>query len=403
MRPATVYLILEFGASFAFSLVFTVSMLYQVTVVQLTPLQLVLVGTSLEATIFLFEIPTGLVADTKSRRLSVIIGYGIIGLGFVLEGSLPYFGSVVAAQVLWGLGYTFTSGATEAWVADEIGAEGAGQAYLRGSQAARTGALIAIPFSVWLGISGIQTPIVLGGMLMVLLSAFLGLAMTESGFRPRPPEERSTWAQMQETVRDARRLLRRQPVLGILLAIGLFYGLYSEGFDRLWTPHLLDTLPHDTAEPVIWFGVIRAVALVLGIGATEVARRSVDTRSSQAMARVLKANAGLIVLGLVGFGLSRSFWVALALYWVIDVLRSVTSPLQTAWLNLCIDDPQVRATLFSVSGQVDAIGQIAGGPGVGAIGNLSIRAALVTSGLILSPVLPLYALAMHGGVAERSN
>ena len=55
----------------------------------------------------------------------------------------------------------------------------------------------------------------------------------------------------------------------------------------------------------------------------------------------------------------------------------------------------MRATIFSVSGQADAIGQIAGGPAVGAIGNLSIRAALVTSAFLLSPVLPLYALAMR--------
>jgi DHA3 family tetracycline resistance protein-like MFS transporter len=79
----------------------------------------------------------------------------------------------------------------------------------------------------------------------------------------------------------------------------------------------------------------------------------------------------------------------------MGTLRSVAMPLQTAWLNLRIDDPQVRATIFSVSGQVDAIGQIAGGPAIGAVGNLSIRAALVTSALILSPVLPLYAAAIR--------
>ena len=61
------------------------------------------------------------------------------------------------------------------------------------------------------------------------------------------------------------------------------------------------------------------------------------------------------------------------------------------------DLPQVRVTIFSVNGQVDAIGQIAGGPVVGVIGNASIRAALVASALILSPVLPLYAIAIRRG------
>ena len=74
MKPFTVYLLLEFAASFLLSLIFTASQLYYVSTVELSPLQLVLVGTILEATVFLFEIPTGVLADVKSRRLSVIIG-----------------------------------------------------------------------------------------------------------------------------------------------------------------------------------------------------------------------------------------------------------------------------------------------------------------------------------------
>jgi DHA3 family tetracycline resistance protein-like MFS transporter len=398
MNPFTVYLILEFCASLLFSAIFTVNMLYQVTVVELSPLQLVLVGTTLEATVFLFEIPTGVLADVKSRRLSIIIGYAVMGAGFVVEGSFPFFATVLLAQVMWGFGYTFTSGATQAWVADELGEERAGEAYLRGAQAARVGALLAIPLSVALGSVNIAIPIVVAGALLILLAAYLALIMTEEGFTPTPPEERTTWGMMLKTVRDARQMTQRQPVLLVLLAIGLFYGLYSEGFDRLWTPHLLENYQApwvDALDPVVWFGAIRAVALVLSLAATEAVRQRVDTRRARPMARVLMVNAALIVVALAGFGLTRSFWIALALYWVIGVLRSVAGPLQTAWFNLRIDDAQVRATIFSVGGQVDAIGQIAGGPAVGAIGNASIRAALVTSALLLSPVLPLYAAAIR--------
>lgn len=71
---------------------------------------------------------------------------------------------------------------------------------------------------------------------------------------------------------------------------------------------------------------------------------------------------------------------------------------QSEAIRQYIDDPQVRATMFSVSSQVDAIGQIGGGPVVGAIGNVvSVRAALVASALMLSPVLPLYSLAIRRG------
>lgn len=201
---------------------------------------------------------------------------------------------------------------------------------------------------------------------------------------------------MFRTTREARQLVRRQPILLLLLGIALFYGLYSEGFDRLWTAHLMQDfgLPwFDKVDPVLWFGMIRAVLLVASLTAAEIARRRVDTNQAIPIARALMLNAGLIAICLAGFGLTKSFGIAVVLYWVIGALRSIAAPLHTAWFNLGIDDSQVRATMFSAAGQVDALGQIAGGPVVGAIGNVSIRAALVTSALLLLPVLPLYGLA----------
>ena len=91
-----VYLILSGVSSLLFSLIFTLNLVYQAQVVGLTPLQLVLVGTTLETSAFLFEIPTGIVADLYSRRLSVIIGFFLIGVGFTIEGSLPFFAAVLA-------------------------------------------------------------------------------------------------------------------------------------------------------------------------------------------------------------------------------------------------------------------------------------------------------------------
>jgi DHA3 family tetracycline resistance protein-like MFS transporter len=76
-------------------------------------------------------------------------------------------------------------------------------------------------------------------------------------------------------------------------------------------------------------------------------------------------------------------------------MRSIRWPLASTWFNQRIDDPQVRATMFSVRGQVHAVGQITSGPIVGMIGNASIRVALVASAAILSPVLPLYWLTIR--------
>ena len=90
------------------------------------------------------------------------------------------------------------------------------------------------------------------------------------------------------------------------------------------------------------------------------------------------------------FSLGSRFGVVVIALLVVRVLRSVSGPVFTTWINPHINS-KVRATVFSMAGQVDAIGQIAGGPGVGYIGNAwSIRAALVAGGILLSPVLLLF-------------
>ena len=190
LNALTVFLTLEGTGSLLFALAFNVSMLYQVTTAQLNPLQLVLVGTTLEASIFLFEVPTGVVADVYSRRLSVILGYVLIGLGFLVWGALPLFLPILLGQVLWGIGYTFTSGATQAWITDEIGEAAAGPAFLRGRQFANLGALLGIPLSVVLGLAKVNLPILLSGACFILLALFLALGMPESGFQRKPPQER---------------------------------------------------------------------------------------------------------------------------------------------------------------------------------------------------------------------
>lgn len=397
-----VYLILSAGSSLFYGLVFSVNMIYQATVVNLDPLQLVLVGTTLETAVFLFEVPTGVVADVISRRLSIIIGLCLIGAGFLVEGAIPIFAAVLASQVLWGVGYTFTSGATEAWIADELGEARAGQAFLRGSQAGSIAGIAALIAAVALGSLALNLPILLGGGLFVGLGLFLALFMPENGFKPTPREDRSTWQSMLGTFRDGLRLVRGRPVLMSILGIGVVRGLFSEGFDRLSTPHLLRsfTFPQvDGLQPVFWLGLIGGVGMLLSTAATEIVRRRLDTTNHLAVARTLLALNVVLIGALIGFALTPTLLLAVIALWVVGVLRHLDGPLSTAWTNQHVE-PGVRATIFSLAGQVDAIGQIAGGPAVGAVGSaLSIRAALATSGLLLTPALWLYRRVIRRGAA----
>lgn len=389
------------GASAACdALVFTLAAVYFVTEGAFNAIQLVLVGTALETAVFLFEIPTGIVADVYSRRLSIIIGVALVGLAYVLMGMFALFPTILLAQVVWAAGYTCTSGATEAWVADEVGEARAADLYLRATQAGQVGTLIGIVGAVALAEFGLQWPIIVGGLCMVGMAAVLALVMPEQGFPSPSRGERNSWQLMAHTARAGFSLIQRRPVLRDLMLIGLFFGLWSEGFDRLWEAHFLKHIDFPTRGGLgqnVWFGFIRVGIMFLAIAATELVRRRLDTSNHRATVLALFLINGLMMVGLVVFGVAGSFAVATGAFWAVSVLRRVNYPIALALINQRIE-PEVRATVLSARGQVDALGQTIAGPFLGLLGaRVSTGAVMVAAALILAPVLPLYARLLRRG------
>ena len=184
-----IYLLFSAITAMCFSLVATVMIVYHIEKVHLNPLQLILVGTTLEAACFIFEIPTGIVADIYSRKLSIVIGAVLTGLGFILEGSISSFASVLVAQIIWGLGSTFTSGSIEAWIAEEEKEQDLDKIYIKGAQAGQIGAVIGIILSTIVGNLSVRLPIIISGCLFVIIALFLALYMPENNFTPSAPED----------------------------------------------------------------------------------------------------------------------------------------------------------------------------------------------------------------------
>ena len=387
-----VYLFIEFTTSAFFAMMFVTMSLYEAIIAGLNPVQLVLVGTTVEVSIFLFEVPTGVVADAYSRRTSVIIGYFLMGIGFLVEGFFPAFLPILLAQILWGLGYTFTSGATQAWISDEIGEEPANGLLLRASRFSLYASLLGMGLAILIGTRSVGLPIVVGGVGVVLIGFVLMIVMPETGFHPTPREDRNNWQHMGHTFREGIKAVRVRPRLMTILGVGLLYGLYSEGFDRLWDKHIIDNyeLPVIFGQTdVAFFGLLRAVSMVFSIMATHFVEKRVSTASPFAIGRAALWITFCISAGLVSFALSPIFVVTILAYWAISVLRNVMEPLYSAWINQKLDS-NTRATVLSMSSQVDAIGQMGGGPLAAlAAGLYSITAAIVTSGCLLLPALPL--------------
>ncbi|NTV37875.1 MAG: MFS transporter [Anaerolineales bacterium] len=392
-----IYLFLVFTSSALYATAFTAMSLYEVKSAGLNPLQLVLVGTTLELTVLLCEVPTGVVADVYSRRLSVILGHGLMGLGFLLEGLFPHFLSILLAQVLWGLGYTFSSGATQAWLSDEIGEEGANRAFLTANRVGLTGALLGMLAAVGLGsFTSPAMPILVSGAGHLMMAGLLILLMSETGFKPTKPEDRTTFQHRVETFRKGLGIVRARPALTAILGVALFYGLYSEGFDRLWVKHLLDhfTLPVIFGNnDVAFFGFLRAASMLLSIAATRLVEKRLDTRNLRSIGRFMLGITVSIAATIVAFALSPFLGLTIGLYLVVSALRSLVGPLMDMWMNQHLDS-DARATVLSMTGQADAAGQIAGGPLIGLLANgVSVPLAMSISGGLLTPALGFVARA----------
>lgn len=392
-KPArTIYLGIAGCTTLLIEMMSTVEGVYKVTTVGLNALQLVLLGTALEVAVFLFEVPTGVVADLYSRRLSVIIGLVVMGAGAVLLGSIPTFAAILLAEVLWGVGYTFTSGADAAWITDEIGESEAARLFLRSTQVRQVGALAGIIAGTALGTIRLTLPFLLAGALFIALAGLLILVMPEHGFTPVRVAEHTTLQRAGHTFRAGMTAVRGRPVLIMILVIVGLFGMASETFDRLWEIHLLKDFTFPLAgrlQPVVWFGIINVGAMVLTFVAAEVVRRRLDINNASAIAGMLAAMTAIRLTALLVFGLAHGFAIAVPAYWTARVLVGLSQPMIVAWLNRGLD-PAVRATVLSMRGQVDAIGQIAGGPAFGVLATtVSIRAAFVTVAGILAPAVAL--------------
>lgn len=391
------YLLFSAITAMCFSLVTTVMIVYQIEIVHLNPLQLILVGTTLELACFIFEIPTGIVADVYSRKLSIVIGGVLTGVGFILEGSISSFIFVLVAQIVWGLGSTFISGSLEAWIAEEEKNKDLDEIYIKGAQAGQIGAFIGIVLSTVIANFSVRLPIIVSGVLFIILALFLWLYMPENNFKPSVPGDLNTFKKMVYTFKSGLKFVKSKSIIMILLAVTLFYGLSSEGYDRLSNAHFLQdtTLPKlGNLSSVTWFGIFGILGMILSFIVMHFMAKNLKNEDNRKNGKLLLCINILYISSMLIFALTRNFSLMLIAYLATNTFRIINEPIFSAWLNGHIDDNS-RATVLSINGQMNSLGQILGGPIIGIIAtNISVSIGIVCTSLLVAPVLVLYIISM---------
>ena len=257
-RARRAYYVFRTVAPFAFALWLAMANLYFATAITADPFRLAMLLVVLEVSSFAFETPTGLIADSFSRKWSMVIGYLIWGGGFLLQAFVPIYEVTLVSQAIWGLGFTFVSGAPEAWLVDELGQEEASALFLRGAQIAQVSTLLGIAASTALATLHLALPIALerGGYDTAGGAAGGGHAgrripagrVKGLGIRAIPAYGVSA------TIR----LVRERAVLRSVVFIGVVIGSSVGGFDALYAPHIVQDFVLPVFEPEIWFGLLLA-------------------------------------------------------------------------------------------------------------------------------------------------
>jgi MFS transporter, DHA3 family, tetracycline resistance protein len=400
LPATTVYYGLELFVSMPTWVVMAV---YLVRELHLSPLQLVLMGTAMEAAVFVFEVPTGVVADTYSRRLSLIVGFIGMGAAWILVGAVSAAWLIIALWGLWGVSYTFTSGAYQAWITDEVGVEKVSGVFLRGERVSYVGAVLGLVLQVAIGILSLRAGVMAGGAITLACGLACILVMPETGFRRRPRAERaSALGELRTTAAGGARFAWAQPIILLLIGVELFMGMSSEAFDRLKEAHFLRDIGLPAAghlDPVVWFGIFWLVGLVIGFVALGRLIKRVERGGRRVITHTLFTLTLMEMAAMLVFALTGSTWLGIAALLGVFFARDLQGPLYTIWLNEQITESSVRATVLSMSGQANAIGQAGGGPVLGVIGNVwGIRAALAAGATVIAPALAFYARALrHGG------
>ena len=376
--------------------------LYMVREAGLGPFELVILGVFIEGATLVGEVPTGVFADATSRRLSLIIGTAVMGAAHLVMGWVPEFAWIAAGQVLWGLGWTFRSGAEQAWLSDEIGEAEANATFALAAQRVQIGRLVSVPIVVGLALIDLQAPFLAAGAIYLALAAGLAMTMPERA-RPRAAGAQGGWGELLRPALEGARLIRGSGVLLALGAAAVLAGAWSESLDRLWPLHLIEGIGLPDLfglGEAGWFGVI-ALAVMAGSVASAGLARRVDVQDPRALGAALALTVAVVIAAALAFALTRNFWVAVAALWLVQCARVPWEPLKLAWVNRGLA-PASRATVLSAFGQADAIGQMAGGPVIGAVAAArGVVAALAASTALLGLVLPAYGLAARASSSGR--
>jgi MFS family permease len=355
-----------------------VTSVYLVIDAHLPASELVLIGVGQSIAAMLFEVPAGMLADTVSRKWSLVVSHVLMGTAMLATGLVSGFVPVLATQMLWGVSWNFASGADVAWISDELDEPTAVSAVLmRAEQAQLTGTvagLVSISGLAWL--TDPSSAMMLAGATMLLLGLYVVARFPERRFRPvRVKRWSASWSIL---ARGSALVRASRVILGIFAATFLVNGVVN-AFGRLYPLRLVDV--GLSVDPLVWLGGLSVLMSLGGAAALRLVRPHINGVHTLRRGFVTACTVGAV--GVTGLAvapeeISGSLAVLLAAG-ALPLTRTFT----TIWINEQTVSA-VRATVHSLLAQAKYLGEIACGFAIAAVAHLATMpvALLICGGLL---------------------
>ncbi|MDW3220571.1 MAG: MFS transporter [Acidimicrobiales bacterium] len=328
----------------------------------------------------LFEIPTGVVADTVGRRVSYLLSIAVLGVTTVLyllaaqaEAGVGVFAAV---SLVMGLGFTFYSGALEAWLVDALHSVGMEEdldhVFARSQQITGAAMLVGTTTGGFLGQVDLGVPFGVRAALLGALFVYSWRVMHDLGFTPRPLELSHIGTELKEQTRVGITYGWRQPGLRLLMVSGVVRGSFLGWAFYSAQPYLLGLLKDDK----IWVvGVITAAMSLSTIAGNQVVEWL--TRRCGRRSTIILGGSIVTTVGSLVMGLTDSFWVAVPAFLLVTGSLGVISPVRQAYVHH-VAPSEHRATVISFDAMLASVGGTGGQLG---LGRLSGAADDLTVGL----------------------
>ena len=315
----------------------------------------------------LFEVPTGVVADTWGRRASYLLGTltlaGSTLLYWLLWQTEGPFWQWAIVSVLIGLGFTFFSGAVEAWLVDALrfsGYEGELELVFGRGQMVAGGAMLggSVAGGVIAQATSLGVPFLLRVGVLVVMFGIAFRVMRDVGFAPQ---------RSRTPLRDMRHIfttsldhgLRNPPVRWVMLAAPFTAGVGIYTFYAL-QPYLLDLYGDPDAYSVAGLAAaILAGAQIVGGWLAPRVRGLFGCRTTALLLGTAASSLLLLVLAL-----TESFAVALGALVLWGLIFAAATPIRQAYLNGMIPSER-RATVLSFDSLMGNTGGVVIQPALG--------------------------------------